>query len=354
MILPLFFILLGELSWCQQLGDEFTFSGDIRHYAVSTDTVYVATEEKLYQLSHKLTLVQSLNQRGILKSKDRPEDAQFHRVSEKDKWNATFIINVLLTFVKNGTVVSCGLTDNNCGYCEVLDLKNISNVLYSERILVGPPWRNSTSVAFLVTLKSGMETYIMTAIEQNKNLPENKCSSDSNAVKIWNTDDSQTGRIFSSIGEFSLVAVKLKGKKNMVFVDGFQVGSFIFLLSNLRSKDNSNKVRLIWFEAQTGKTDTLDSLRGATLTIPEAGSGSRLLASSVVPGEQPVLWSGVFRMDRGTTNSQLVLFDISPVLVDKRDSDPDFCSNNCGDNSESTVGYLNSRSLAKGGLKSSS
>lgn len=337
-LVPLFFILCGELSWCQQMGDAFKFSGGISHYAVSADTVYVATEEKLYQLSHKLTLVQSLNQRGILKSMGRPEDAQFHRVSEKDKWNATFIINVLLTFVKNGTVVSCGLTDNNCGYCEVLDLKDISNVLYSERILVGPPWRSNKSVAFLVTLKTSMETYIMTAIDQYEIPPENKCAPESNAAQLWNTFDNQTGHIFSSTGELSAVAIKLKGTKNVMFVDGFQVDSFIYLLSNLPSKDKSNKVRLIWLEAQTGKTDTLESLRGATLTIPEAGNRSRLLGSSVVPGGLPVLWSGVFSMDRGPTNSQLVLFDISPVLDDDRDSDPDFCSVNCGENPKLTVG----------------
>lgn len=337
-LVPLFFILWGELSWCLQLGDEFKFSGNISHYAVSADTVYVATEEKLYQLTHSLTLVQSLNQRGILKNMGRPKEAQFHRVSEKDKWNATFVINVLLTFVKNGTVVSCGLTDNNCGYCEVLDLKNISNVLYSERILVGPPWRSSESVALLVTMKTSMETYIMTAIEQYEKPPENTCSDESHAVQLWNTNDSQPGKIFSPNSEISDVAVKRKREENVTFVDGFQVDAFIYLLSNLPSRDKSNKVRLIWFEAQTGKADTLDSLRGATLTIPEAGNGSRLLASSVVPGGLPVLWSGVFSMDRGPTNSQLVLFDISPVLLDERDSDPDFCSNNCGEKHKQTVG----------------
>lgn len=344
-LLPLFFILWGERSWCHQLGDEFEFSGDISHYAVSADSVYVATEQKLYQLSHRLTPVQSLNQRGILIGVGRPEDAQFYRVSETDKWNSTFIINILLTFVENGTLISCGLTENNCGYCEVLDLKNISNVLYSERILVGPPWRNSESVASLVKLKTTVETYILTAIKQFEFPPENKCAVESDAVYIWNTDDRQIGNIFSNSGENSHVSIKRKDKKNVdvMFVDGFQVDSFIYLLSNLPSRDN-NKVRLIWLEAQTMKTDTLESLRGGTLSIPEAGEGSRLLASSVVPGGKPVLWSGVFSMDRGPTNSLLVLFDISPVLSDATNSDPDFCSTNCGESTQFTVGcYITGR-----------
>ncbi|XP_008289342.1 plexin-C1-like, partial [Stegastes partitus] len=64
-------------------------------------------------------------------------------------------------------------------------------------------------------------------------------------------------------------------------------------------------------------------MRGATLSASD-GEGSRLLASSVIPGEQPVLWSGVFSVDGGESNTELLVFDISPDVRGQTDSDPDF------------------------------
>ncbi|GLD48153.1 plexin-C1-like protein [Lates japonicus] len=51
-----------------------------------------------------------------------------------------------------------------------------------------------------------------------------------------------------------------------------------------------------------------------------------LLASSVIPGGPSVLWSGVFSVDGGQSNTELLVFDISPDLTGEDDSDPDFCS----------------------------
>ncbi|CAB1451871.1 unnamed protein product [Pleuronectes platessa] len=99
----------------------------------------------------------------------------------------------------------------------------------------------------------------------------------------------------------------------------------MYLLSNVRSSDKSNRIRLIWLEGKRSKTQTLKSLRGATLRVSEAG-GHRLVASSVIPGEQPVLWSGVFSADVGRTNTELLVFDISPDFTGKANTDPDFYS----------------------------
>ncbi|XP_044042985.1 plexin-C1 isoform X2 [Siniperca chuatsi] len=324
----LLFILWGEPARCLEEGGGFHFSGDIRHFAVANNTVYIATEEKLYQLSHDLTLVQSLTQRGIWKGGPQSDDAQFYRVSETDEWNATFSVNILLPFVQNGTLISCGVI--KCGYCELLDPKNISNVLYREPIQVGPGVHSSASVGFLVDVKTRIrtETYILAAVQQ----PEDKstktsCISDLDAVNLYNTNNNQSGSIFSSTGESSGAAIKREGDGHVEFVDGFQISLIIYLFSNLPSEDKSNKVRLIWLEGQTGKAQTLKSLRGATLSISEgAGKGSRLLASSVIPGGPPVLWSGVFSVDGGQTNTELVVFDISPDLTGEADTDPDFCS----------------------------
>ncbi|XP_067437506.1 plexin-C1-like isoform X1 [Thunnus thynnus] len=321
----LIFILLGKPGRCLEEDRDFIFDGDVRHFAVSTNTVYVATDEKLYQLNHDLTLVQSLTQRGILKGDKGADDQHFYRVSERDEWNATFSVNVLLPFDNNGTLITCGVTDNGCGYCELLDLSDISKVLYSEYVLVGSVKRSSASVTFLVDVKrSSPETYILSALQQDKSTTTG-CSLRSEAVYLYNTNNKQTGGIFSFIADSFTPLFRTKSFTE--FVDGFQISSIIYLFSNVPQDAGGSKVRLIWFEVKTNKVETVKSLRGASLHISDSGDkDSRLLASSVVPGGLPVLWSGVFSVDGGQTNTELVMFDISPDLTLKTDQDPDFCN----------------------------
>lgn len=147
----------GPVRCLEEIG-EFEFRGNLRLLAAATNNVYIATDEKLYQLSHDLSLVQSVTQRGILSDVRRMEDAEFRR--QGNNWSTTFLVNVLLPFVKNGTLISCGMISKERGYCEVLDIKAISNVIYGEHILVGPPWCDSASVAFLVNVER--LTYILT------------------------------------------------------------------------------------------------------------------------------------------------------------------------------------------------
>ncbi|XP_051248763.1 plexin-C1 [Dicentrarchus labrax] len=327
-LLPgLLFILWGEPARCLEEGGGFEFNGDIRQFAVSNNTVYIATEEKLYQLNHDLTLVRSLTQRGILVGAEQVEYSKFDRVSETEKWNATFSVNILLPFVEDDSLISCGMTEE-CGYCELLDLKNISNVRYKEHVQVGPPWHSRASVSFLVNVetRTKTDTYILAAIQQYEDKStKTKCSIESDTVNFYNTNNGQNGGIFSSNGELDNAAIKHEG--SVEFVDGFQINSTIYLFSNVPSKDKRNKVRLIWLEGKTDKAQTVKSLRGATLSISGgAESDSRLLASSVIPGGPPVLWSGVFSADGGQTNTELVVFDISPDLTGDPDVDPDFCS----------------------------
>ncbi|KAM3587782.1 uncharacterized protein V6R79_013766 [Siganus canaliculatus] len=320
-------IFWGTPGLCLEEGEGITFQGDIRHLAVGTHSVYITTDDKLYQLNHNLALVHSVTLRGVLEDQELMEIAQFQRVSEREEGNATLSVNVLLPFVQNGTLVICGVIDNDCGYCELLDPNDISKVLYTEQIQVGPPWRSSPSVSFLVNVTSDRtETYILTAINQYQDRStKTNCSVGSEAVNLHNTNNQQSGSIFSSSGGLSVPAINPRRKSNVDFVDGFQVGSTIFLLSNLPSSDGGNKVRLLWLQEESGKSSTLKSLRGATLRLSDGGTGSRLLASSVIPGGPPVLWSGVFSVDGGPTNTQLVLFDISPDLTGDQDQDPDFC-----------------------------
>ncbi|KAL3976696.1 endonuclease G, mitochondrial [Sarotherodon galilaeus] len=324
LLLALLSVLSGELGLCWKEDGGFTFDGDIRQFAMTSNMLYIATEERLYQLSHDLTLIKSLTQRGILKTGNQQDDVQFYRVSDTAEWNATFSINVLLPFTKNDSLISCGVTDNDCGHCEVLDLKNISNLLYREHIQVGPLKSSSRSVSFLVDVKkkTQTDTYILTAIQQNKEQYENdKCGINQQTVNLQDTDNKQGGGIFSlTDGASGTPGIKSKG--DVEFVDGFQINSTIYLFSNVLSAQ-TNRVRLIWLEGEKSKTDTHKSLRGATLSVSDSES-SRLVASSVIPGEQPVLWSGVFSVDGGDTDTELIVFDISPDYSRNTDRDPDF------------------------------
>ncbi|CAI5637147.1 unnamed protein product [Oreochromis niloticus] len=322
LLLALLSVLWGERSLCLEEDGGFTFDGDIRQFAVTSNTLYIATEERLYQLSHDLTLINSLTQRGILKTGNKQDDVQFYRVSDTADWNDTFSINVLLPFTKNDSLISCGGTGDDCGHCEVLDLKNISKLLYREHIQVGPLKSSSRSVSFLVDVKTKTEndTYILTAI-QKKGRFEKRCPSDSETINLHNTDNKQGGGIFAPADGASDTP-RIKNKGDVEFADGFQIKSTIYLFSNVLSAQ-TNRVRLIWLKGDKSKTDTLKSLRGATLSVSD-GESSRLVASSVIPGEQPVLWSGVFSVDGGDTDTELMVFDISPDYSRAGDRDPDF------------------------------
>ncbi|KAL3977471.1 nuclear pore complex protein [Sarotherodon galilaeus] len=323
LLLTLLSVLCGEPGLCLEEDGGFTFNGNIRQFAVTSNTLYIATKERLYQLSHDLSLINSLTQRGILKTGNQQDDVQFYRVSETAEWNATFSINVLLPFTKNDSLISCGVTDDDCGHCEILDLKNISNLLYREHFQVGPLKNSSRSVSFLVDVKKKTlsDTYILTAIQQNKEQQNNKCGINQQTVNLQDTDNKEGEGIFSlTDGASGVPGIKSKG--DVEFVDGFQISSTIYLFSNVLSA-RTNRVRLIWLEGDKSKTDTLKSLRGATLSVSD-GERSRLLASSVIPGEQPVLWSGVFSIDGGDTDTELMVFDISPDYNRNADRDPDF------------------------------
>lgn len=327
MLLVLLLVLLAQPVLCQEKDGGYNFDGDIRQFTVATDTVYVATDERLYQLSHDLTLIQTLTLRGILGSADLQENALFERVSESDKRNATLSVHVLLPFVNNDTLINCGVLDNECGYCELLELRNISNMLYRELILVGPPRRSNASVAILVnvtsdSVASSSETYILTAARKNTTQEHSKCPSGSDVVYLHNTNNNQKGSIFSVSGESGNPDIKFK--YNVEFVDGFQVGAAIYLFCNL--PNTTNEVRLLWLKGETGKVATLKTVRGGTLNVPDAGNSIKLLASSLVPGETPVLWVGVFTAEKGGGKTQLVLFDISTDLNDRTQEDPNFCS----------------------------
>lgn len=328
-LLPALLLLLwGEPGRCRGGVDgEFTFEGNIRHIAMANSSLYIATEQKLYQLSHDLNLVQSVNLRGVVTSGAEP---QFYRVSEPAWWNTTFRLNVLLPFVANDTLISCGVIDHGCGLCELLDLRNISKTVHRESIQVGPQGRSSSgSVSFLVNVDG--EFYIQTAIKRGEKKQGDEqldpCLSDDKIINLQNTNEKQTGGIFSYNGIGGASAKQFSSSTALEFVDGFQINSVIYLLANVPTR----KVRLFWFEGKDGKIATLKSLRGAVLSVAEDRGRHALVASSVIqdgPGS-PVLWSGVFSVASGQTNTELLAFELSPEFSPEfsgeRDADPELC-----------------------------
>ncbi|KAF7658340.1 hypothetical protein LDENG_00013920 [Lucifuga dentata] len=345
LLLGLILTLWGPPGWCLE-GPGFTFEGDIRHVALAANSVYVATEQRLYQLNHVLTLIWSLSQRGTLDSRAQREDAQFLRVSDAEKSNATFSVNILVPFTKNGSLISCGVTA--CGYCELRDLANISKLLHKENAHVGPQVRSSASVGFLVDVESShtrTETYILTAIQQYEDPSKNgKCIADSEAVNLHDTINEPEKGIFSLTDDY-YQRPQIERKGDAEFMDGFQINSTVYLFANLPSGSNGIKIRLLWFESKDGKTDTISSLRGATLQPSdgvEDAERSRLLACSVIPGGPPVLWSGVFSADGDT---KLIVFDISPDHTLTTKMDPDFCIGKCKEDRQSQPKLLRPRAV---------
>ncbi|XP_055087506.1 plexin-C1-like [Periophthalmus magnuspinnatus] len=304
-------------------GKAFSLDGHTQHFAVTRDGLYVSTEQNLYQLRSDLSLVRRVSLRGLVLS----SEPKFVRVPDGTAGNDTLMVNVLLPFTSNNTLVLCGVV-NDCGHCEVLSLQDVSTVIYTETILLGPVTRHTESVAFLVTeVTNGRNnTYILAATEQSPKSRKSACAIQEEILYLFNTEDSQDGGIFS----FSLPSATFHLRDNseqVGFVDGFQVDSFIYLFSNVKSSPG-NVVRLTWLEAKHTshvlKVYTLKSLRGATLSTGSSGSGGKLLASSMIPGTVPLRWAGVFSVDGTSANTELLMFDISPDRSVEQNKDPHF------------------------------
>lgn len=310
------------------MGTAFTLDGHIRHFSVARDTVYVSTEQSLYQLHSDLGLAQRVSLRGELLNPNNLHTYKFNRVPDGAAWNATLSVNVLLPFVSNNTLVLCGVLDNDCGQCEVLSLQNVSTVIYAEGLVLGPISHRSASVAFLVTEDRGgkEEKYILTALEKSSATKKSPCSIQEDVLYLFNTEGDKDDILSNSVPGSSTVG-RRNNSQDMGFVDGFQVDSFIYLFSNVPSSPG-NTVRLLWLEAKhkdkNRKDNTLKSLRGATLSTGAPGAHGQLLASSVIPGTSPLMWSGVFSVDGPSANTELLLFDISPDPSVPTDRDPHF------------------------------
>ena len=106
------------------------FDGEIVNLAVGIDKLFVLTDKptELHQMTLSLTL-------EMLK-----------QISNSAANNVV----TLLPFTSNGTLLTCGsLPGDSCGYCEVLDLNNISRRIHRERFTIG----SYSNIAFLLTME---------------------------------------------------------------------------------------------------------------------------------------------------------------------------------------------------------
>ena len=296
-------------------GQDITLDGYIRDFAVGNSSLYALTDDYLYKVSHNLAeITQKISQRGIL---SRP-DGKFERSTESSPvWKATYRVNLLVPFIKNNTLITCGSI--KCGYCEVLDINDISKSVHYEHLEVSP---NGSAIGFVVDIKtkSTLETYIFAASMLSTNT---ECPDAEYVVTLRNTNDRQTGGIFSDIDQDQSPARITTEDRSFNFVDGFQNDKYIYLFRNHRK--GSLSVQLIWLEVKTNKKDTLGSLQGATLQCCADREHPQLLSSSLITGGPPVLWAGVFtrNVTSDPVNTVLAIYDISPSTG----PDPVFCSN---------------------------
>ncbi|XP_071242732.1 plexin-C1-like isoform X3 [Salvelinus alpinus] len=304
-----------DWSWGQET---HSFDGDVRDFAIGDSSVYVVTDDRLFQLNHDFTkVIKRDNPNVVYPNQEVPPSDETY----------PFKVNILLPFIKNKTLITCGTT--KCGYCEILDLNEISKSVHSEDSEVGSLDPGDSTIGFIVDV--GKNSYIMAG--RLKSRVRNKCVNSDELLVLRNTLDGQKGGIFSQSDESATPYIEARQKEKFQFVDGFQSNSHIYVFSNVPKEP---QVRLIWFKSENNKANTLKSLEGATLKCCGIMERRRLLSSSVIQGSGglhgQVLWAGVFTAGNTSDpiNTMLAIYNIShstgPQL---KNDDPDFCYEDC-------------------------
>ncbi|KAI4903287.1 hypothetical protein NFI96_032778, partial [Prochilodus magdalenae] len=265
---------------------EFSADGEIRNFAVGNGKVFVVTDSQLLQLQHDLV------------------EEKHRDISNLTHQNR---VTIVLPFEANKTLITCGTSD--CGYCEVLDISDVTRSIHWEKVSVGPAF-NKSSVSLLVDVDGGKaetEKYMLVA---RGKLPEH-CGYEGNGVTLLNTLDSQSGGIFSRIdihGEASI-----SPESDAEWIDGFQTSppSHSYLLVNVKA---GPAVVVLRMKKSRSKSDMVRSLQGAELQCCADKARRKLLSSSVVVSSgSPVLWVGIFTAQEphDPQNTALALYDLS-------------------------------------------
>ncbi|KAL6473649.1 hypothetical protein MHYP_G00172100 [Metynnis hypsauchen] len=218
---------------------EFSVNGEIRNFAVGNGKVFVVTDSQLLQMSLDL-------------AEEKRKNIENHTHQNQ--------VNILLPFDANKTLITCGTSD--CGYCELLDINDISRSLYREKVTVSPSV-NKSSVSFIVDFDEGnTETgkYMLVAREK----VSDDCDSDE-GVSLRNTLESQTGGIFSKSGtEPNEASISPQSDVEQTeWIDGFQSSppSHSYLLVNVKS-GTGPAVVVLRMKNSRSKTEMTRSLQG--------------------------------------------------------------------------------------------
>ncbi|KAK0135418.1 Plexin-C1 [Merluccius polli] len=306
--LPLLLVALGGFWWARALQEPDSFTsrvGDVRGFAVAAPWVYVDTGDHLHQLDLSLVSLRSLHQRGTYVAVPESFDRTLAGLH-------AFGVKIMAPIVDRNVLITCGAII--CGYCELLDLRNITRIIHRE-------FTEDASVGFLVDINN--KSYLLTAAEfSDTDVGVCPYKPTHPRIRLYGTNVG-TPELFSFLDKTSSPDISAR-HRDVQFVDGFQIEKTIFIFSNVKVKTDLIKVRLIWLRAHDTKRKTLQSLRGVILDCSEGGEArQRLVSSSVIPDVQPVLWTGIFS-ENGTTNTKLAIFDISPPTNEQTYNDPDF------------------------------
>ncbi|KAL7857814.1 hypothetical protein AOLI_G00179160 [Acnodon oligacanthus] len=269
---------------------EFSIRGEIRNFAVGNGKVFVVTDSQLLQM--RLDLVE-----------EKHKDIRNHTHQNQ--------VNILLPFHANKTLITCGTS--GCGYCELLDINDISRSLYREDVTVLRSV-NKSSVSFLVDSVEGnteTEKYMLVVREK----VADDCGSDE-GVSLHNTLESQQGGIFSKSG-FHSTEASISPQNNAEWIDGFQSSppSRSYLLVNVKSRTGPAVV-VLRMKNNCSKTEMTRSLQGAVLQCCDDKERKKLLSSSVVLSSgSPLVWTGIFTVQEPNDpqKTALAIYDLSQI-----------------------------------------
>ncbi|XP_048013394.1 plexin-C1-like isoform X1 [Megalobrama amblycephala] len=266
-------------------GDDVNFDGDIKDFVVGKSKLFVLTDHRLHQMRLDLS-----------------------EEKRKDINNATHqnTVNILVPFDDNDTLITCGTFRD--GYCEVLDLSDITKSIYYESGISVGPRQNKKSVALIAGPSTSR--YLLVGKKDDDGKPPYP------VVHLWNTLQSQFGGIFSNIEAGAHPFIQSTAS-DVEFVDGFQrvspSESYLFLNAKI---DSESKVHVLWMKSfKDKKKDIMKSLQAATIQCCSDKARPELVASTVIPSVNGVIWAGVFsaQNQQDPENTALALYDISTV-----------------------------------------
>ncbi|XP_056311631.1 plexin-C1-like [Danio aesculapii] len=275
--------LLGVLVFLKYCicSDVVDFDGDIKDFVVGNSKLFVLTENRLHQMRHDLSKEKKKN--GIN--------------------NNTHPVNILVPFDNNGTLITCGTYE--VGYCEVLDINDITNSIYYESKLFIGPKESEKSVAFIAGTSKSRYLLIGKKLD-----PKNP------VLRLRNTLQSQLGGIFSYNEAGSDPAIQSTARE-VEFVDGFQrdSSSDLYLFVNTKT-DSERKVHVLWMDSsKSTKSEIFKSLQSAVIKCCGDKARPVLVSSAVIPSEKAVIWAGVFSAQdqEDPENTVVALYNISRI-----------------------------------------